>query len=287
MKTPGQLIRQHRTRAGWTQRELAALAETSQPLLSSYENERTSPSWLQLCRILAPMGVQPTVSSEPCDVSMHAATEERRLSFHEWFSDRGMSSPLKWDPVSLDDVVRPQTARSTLNDWDVGPLCHLVEGMEAVFVGPFALRMHGLDCIVSRVDIEVYHEGDPTAVVAELARRLARDSVQVWSLPRGQYVREPSEAALEELIRQTAGRLTMRTDETGTEVRFSLHHGTAPRSVATMLNSWSLRILALDEFDRDLPWVKHFIRNWIGPDEGAWPAGPLHASRHRSGPAGG
>jgi transcriptional regulator with XRE-family HTH domain len=279
MKTPGQLIRQHRTRCGWSQRELAALAETTQSKLSEYETERRLPSWIQLCRILAPMGVQPTVSSEPCDVSMHAATEARRLTFHEWFSDRGLTGPLNWEDVCLDDVVRPQLARSGLTEWDVGPLCHLVDGMDAVFVGPLALRMHGFDCVVTRVDIELYAEGDPTDLTVELARRLVRDSVQVWSLERGRYVRELSPTDLQELIRQTGGRLTMRTDETGTEVRFVLCQGRSPRSVETRLDVWHLRILALDEFDRELPWVKHVIRSWIGPDEGAWPAGPLMAGR--------
>jgi transcriptional regulator with XRE-family HTH domain len=275
MLTPGQLIRQHRTRRGWSQRELALLAGITQAMVSQYENEHVIPTWQRLCRVLAPMGVQPTMASETCDVSAHSATTNHRQAFHEWFADRRLAGPLSWEAVSIDDVVRPHLTRSALSAWDVGPVCHFVDGLDAIFVGPFALRMHGLDCTASRLDLDVYEMPVSTdEFSAELARRLARDGIQVWSPRMAAYVRRPAQATIEGLLQQTAGRLTMRTDETGTEIRFALCPGEPPTTVTAVLGSRQLRILALEEFDRDLPWVKHVVRDWIGPDEGSWPAGP-------------
>ena len=54
--SPGQLLREARTRAGLTQRALARRARTSQSVIARIEGGVTSPSWKTLTRLLTAAG---------------------------------------------------------------------------------------------------------------------------------------------------------------------------------------------------------------------------------------
>lgn len=56
--TPAQLVRQARTMAGLTQRQLARRARTAQSVVARIERGLTSPSWDTLARLLAAAGFE-------------------------------------------------------------------------------------------------------------------------------------------------------------------------------------------------------------------------------------
>jgi transcriptional regulator with XRE-family HTH domain len=70
MPTPAELLRQARTRAGLSQRELARRAGTTQSVVARIEREQASPTWETLERLLAAAGVQLNPRTEPADGSM-------------------------------------------------------------------------------------------------------------------------------------------------------------------------------------------------------------------------
>ena len=57
-ETPGRLLREARSRAGLTQRELARRAETSQSVVARIEQGRSDPSSATLTRLLAAAGFE-------------------------------------------------------------------------------------------------------------------------------------------------------------------------------------------------------------------------------------
>jgi transcriptional regulator with XRE-family HTH domain len=63
--TPGELLRQVRREKGLTQRELAARAGTSQPVISAYEHDRRDPTFCTLHRLVAAAGAQLRLESRP------------------------------------------------------------------------------------------------------------------------------------------------------------------------------------------------------------------------------
>ena len=73
------VLRAARERHGLDQRDLAALAATSQAQISSIERGATSPSVSTLARLLAAMGERLTLDSEP--VRGNASTASLRKSY--------------------------------------------------------------------------------------------------------------------------------------------------------------------------------------------------------------
>jgi len=65
--TPGQLLREARSRHGLTQRQLAARARTSQAAVSRVERDLVSPSVATLASWLDLMGEELTLSAESID----------------------------------------------------------------------------------------------------------------------------------------------------------------------------------------------------------------------------
>lgn len=61
----GTLLRQARTRAGLTQRELARRARTAQSVIARIERGLTSPSWETLSRLLAAAGFELHAALDP------------------------------------------------------------------------------------------------------------------------------------------------------------------------------------------------------------------------------
>lgn len=277
MRTPGQLIRQHRTGREWTQRELAEHAGFSQPMISRFENERTMPTWGQLCRLLAPMGVQPTVDSVECDITQHYPTRGSRLTWAEWRERSTTSWDSRWPEVDADQVIRPDLQRSSLSYWEVAPISCLLLGLEAIVVGPFALRMHGFPCTVSSVTVDLYgHDPEqPMADFAELlAHKLERQDVDLWSPEAMRYLRDPEPDVVADCILRTGGQLNLRTSESGTPLSLTFRSGAPPRYVLGRHGAWGFKMLAMTEFDESQPWVQRVVRKWVGHDRGSWPGGP-------------
>src|ERR671919_1816799 len=65
MPSPSTLLRDARTRAGLSQRELAKRAHTSQSVIARIERGQTSPTWETLERLLAAAGAAITARTEP------------------------------------------------------------------------------------------------------------------------------------------------------------------------------------------------------------------------------
>lgn len=88
--SPAGLLREARTRAGLSQRELASRARTSQSVIARIELGETSPSWDTLERLLAAAGVElearlvprPVVDSHMLDdvARIRRLTPEQRLA---------------------------------------------------------------------------------------------------------------------------------------------------------------------------------------------------------------
>lgn len=277
MQTPGQLVRLHRTRRAWSQRELAEQSGFSQPMISRFENELTMPTWDQLCRVLAPMGVQPTVEGEECDITQHYPTRGARQSWREWSARSATSWDPRWPDVDPDRVVRPDLQRSELSPWDVAPVSCFLAGLDAIVIGPFALRIHGYPCTVSSVDIDLYGH-DPDAPLSEfaelLALRMERQQIELWSPEAMRYLTGPPPDVVADCILRTGGRLRLRTTATGTGLQLSLRPGHPPRHFRAHHGGWTFKVLAISEFDESQPWVQRVIRDWVGHDRGSWPGGP-------------
>jgi transcriptional regulator with XRE-family HTH domain len=64
----GAMLREARTRAGLTQRELAARAGTSQSVVARIERGRTDPSFRTMQRLLAACGLEVWAELEPMPV---------------------------------------------------------------------------------------------------------------------------------------------------------------------------------------------------------------------------
>jgi len=65
MPTAAALLRQARTRAGLSQRELARRAGTAQSVIARIERGQTSPTWETLQRLLAALNLEADVRLEP------------------------------------------------------------------------------------------------------------------------------------------------------------------------------------------------------------------------------
>jgi transcriptional regulator with XRE-family HTH domain len=92
--TPAALLREARTRAGLSQRELARRAGTTQSVVARIERGQTSPTWETLQRLLAAAGTRLSPRTEPADGSMLyevpgllRLTPEQRLQVVEGVSD--------------------------------------------------------------------------------------------------------------------------------------------------------------------------------------------------------
>jgi uncharacterized protein len=74
MESPAEAIRKLRLSAGFSQRELARRAETSQPAVARYESGAATPSWGTLQRLGAACGRRLTIRAEiepdPHDVEL-------------------------------------------------------------------------------------------------------------------------------------------------------------------------------------------------------------------------
>ena len=79
---PGVLVREARSRAGLSQRALAARAETAQSVVARIEGGQTSPSWETLTRLLAAAGfnVDARLAVRPVVASHMLADVERILT---------------------------------------------------------------------------------------------------------------------------------------------------------------------------------------------------------------
>jgi transcriptional regulator with XRE-family HTH domain len=64
MESMGSLVRKLRRGAGFSQRELARRAGTSQPAVARYERDAATPSWETLERLAAACGQRIRVSTE-------------------------------------------------------------------------------------------------------------------------------------------------------------------------------------------------------------------------------
>lgn len=100
--TPGELLRTARISHGLTQRQVAARARTSQPVISAYEHDRRDPTVGTLRRLLAATGGQLHLGTRrrpglepPADVHEHA----RRLL----------------DVLSIADAIPPRPRPTTLD----------------------------------------------------------------------------------------------------------------------------------------------------------------------------
>ncbi|OLB49766.1 MAG: hypothetical protein AUI08_07215 [Gemmatimonadetes bacterium 13_2_20CM_2_65_7] len=65
MTTAAELLRQARTRAGLSQRELAHRAGTAQSVIARIEKGQTSPTWETLDRLLAAVDLELNAQLEP------------------------------------------------------------------------------------------------------------------------------------------------------------------------------------------------------------------------------
>jgi transcriptional regulator with XRE-family HTH domain len=72
MESPAEAVRRLRLSAGFSQRELARRAETSQPAVARYESGAATPSWETLQRLGAACGrrltIQAAIEPDPHDV---------------------------------------------------------------------------------------------------------------------------------------------------------------------------------------------------------------------------
>lgn len=94
MTSPAELLRDARTRAGLSQRELAKRAGTAQSVIARIERGDSSPTWETLERLLQAAGVRLSPQTQPADGSMLyevpgmlRLTPEQRLGVAEGFSD--------------------------------------------------------------------------------------------------------------------------------------------------------------------------------------------------------
>lgn len=80
MSEPGRLLRDARTHAGLSQRELARRAGTAQSVVARVERGLTSPGWETLSRLLAAAGfeLQPGLVPRPAGDS-HMLEDVRRI----------------------------------------------------------------------------------------------------------------------------------------------------------------------------------------------------------------
>jgi len=100
---PSELIRTVRRRRGLTQRALAGLAGTSQPVISAYEAGRRDPTFGTLRRLIAAAGEQLVVSAEPVgsdlpppvDLAEHARRLLDVLSLADAIPVRPPAAPLR------------------------------------------------------------------------------------------------------------------------------------------------------------------------------------------------
>lgn len=65
VRDAGTLVRQARTHAGLTQRELARRARTAQSVIARIERGRSSPSWETLSRLLSAAGFELHAALDP------------------------------------------------------------------------------------------------------------------------------------------------------------------------------------------------------------------------------
>jgi transcriptional regulator with XRE-family HTH domain len=120
---PGALVRRAREQAGLSQLDLARRAEIRPSTLSRLESGARSPQWPMVERVLAALGLQPTLGVETLDAHLG-----RQLD------DELSRPPLEWfDDLSVD---APAMVRIALD-------------AEVVIDGPAAARMHGLPLPVS------------------------------------------------------------------------------------------------------------------------------------------
>jgi predicted transcriptional regulator len=80
--SPGELIKERRTRHGLSQRELAYRAGTSQSAIARVEGGKEDVTWTRLTSILAAMGDAPVLCSQRLPSRYHG---------HDLMRDRAMS----------------------------------------------------------------------------------------------------------------------------------------------------------------------------------------------------
>jgi transcriptional regulator with XRE-family HTH domain len=137
----GELLRQARTRAGVSQRELARNARTSQAALSAYECGASSPTVRTLDRLLAACGVQVRAGLEPMLAGLDARVDALE----------GEPVPLdgdRWRPFA--DTLDGRPSGSTWVDRAPrrGPVRWAVDGAAA-------LTVHGLAAPAPAVEVVV------------------------------------------------------------------------------------------------------------------------------------
>jgi transcriptional regulator with XRE-family HTH domain len=98
MESPAEAVRKLRQAAGFSQRELARRAETSQPAVARYESGAATPSWETLKRLSAACGRRVTIRAEiepdPHDVEaanrqLDQSPLERLVGLRNWALLRG------------------------------------------------------------------------------------------------------------------------------------------------------------------------------------------------------
>jgi transcriptional regulator with XRE-family HTH domain len=74
MESPAKVVRELRLAAGFSQRDLARLAGTSQPAVARYESGAATPSWDTLQRLAAACGrrlaIKAEIEPDPNDVEL-------------------------------------------------------------------------------------------------------------------------------------------------------------------------------------------------------------------------
>jgi uncharacterized protein len=79
IRSPGDVVRQARLRAGLTQRELARRARTAQSLVARVERGLTSPTSETLGRLLGAAGYDADVELHPAAVETHMLDDVPRI----------------------------------------------------------------------------------------------------------------------------------------------------------------------------------------------------------------
>lgn len=253
MYAPGQLIQRQRELRAWTQRELAQRCGLNQSQVAVYEAGTREPTWSVLCRILAAMGLQPRVTAEECDVSQHFATAEVRDLRRVWAGHRGLEGTRITPPPELGLVMQPSLSDSDATLRTLKPVIDLVEGLPYAVTGRTALRLLGVGCPVPCIDVLVAEQGpqDLDGLCLLLSNRISNGHLSLWSPEVYSYLRCPSAAVVHDVARLTGNCLSLRTRDTGSEVRLRIAAGPSPPFVVRTAGALTVAVQTLDDLDDD------------------------------------
>ena len=137
----GDLVRRARARAGFSQRDLAREADTSQSALWAIESGRRSPTVQTLDRLLAACGLQQRVSLEALLAELDARVDALQGEVPELDADSW-----RWFADVLDDL--PQTMAFLATAPRRGAVTWAIDGSAAMALHGFAVELSDFEVVV-------------------------------------------------------------------------------------------------------------------------------------------